>query len=35
MDRQVLDRLSREELMDLLAQRVQVIGRQHEELAER
>jgi transposase len=35
MDREALDRLSREELLELLAQQVEVIGRQREELAER
>src|SRR5829696_3813474 len=35
MDREALDRLSREELLDLLTQQVEVIGRQQEELAER
>src|SRR6266540_5947291 len=35
MDREGLDRLSREELLELLAQQVEVIGRQQQELAER
>lgn len=35
MEREGLDRLSREELLELLAQQVEVIGRQQEELAER
>ena len=35
MDRAGLDRLSREELLELLTQQVEVIGRQQEELAER
>ncbi len=35
MDREGLDRLSREELLELLAQQVEVIGRQQDELAER
>src|SRR6476659_1858336 len=35
MDRETLDRLSREELLELLAQQSGVIGRQREELAER
>jgi len=35
MEREGLDRLSREELLDLLVQQVEVIGRQQEELAAR
>ena len=35
MDREALDRLSREELLGLLLRQVEVIGRQQEELAER
>ena len=35
MERERLDRLSREELLDLLDQQVEVIGRQREALAER
>jgi transposase len=35
MDREALDRLSREELLELLVQQVEVVGRQQEELAER
>jgi len=35
MERDALDRLSREELLDLLLQQVEVVGRQREELAER
>jgi transposase len=35
MEREGLDRLSREELLDLLVQQVEVIGRQQEALAER
>jgi transposase len=35
MDREALDRLSREELLELLAQQGEVIGRQQDELAER
>jgi transposase len=35
MDREALDRLSREELLDLLLRQVELVGRQQEELAER
>src|SRR3954452_12730208 len=35
MDREALDRLRHEELLDLLTQQAEVIGRQREELAER
>ena len=35
MDREGLDRLGREELLELLAQQAEVIGRQQAELAER
>src|SRR6266511_5310544 len=35
MDRAALDRLSREELLELLVQQVEMVGRQQEELAER
>jgi transposase len=35
MDPEGLDRLSREELLELLAQQVEVIGRQQAELADR
>src|SRR5436309_8864695 len=35
MDREALDRLSREELLELLARQAEVIGRQQAELAER
>jgi transposase len=35
MDREALDRLSRVELLELLAQQAEVIGRQQDELAER
>src|SRR3954467_2306635 len=35
MDREALDRLRHEELLDLLTQQAEVIGRQQEELAER
>src|SRR5215212_85549 len=35
MEREGLDRLSREELLELLVQQVEVIGRQQEELAAR
>ncbi len=35
MDREALDRLSREELLELLVQQVEMVGRQQEELAER
>ncbi len=35
MDRDALDRLSREELLELLVRQVEVVGRQQEELAER
>ena len=35
MDREALDRLSREELLELLVQQVEVVGRQQAELAER
>ena len=35
MDREALDRLSRDELLEQLAEQAEVIGRQQEELAER
>jgi transposase len=35
MEREALDRLSREELLELLLRQVEVVGRQQEELAER
>jgi len=35
MDREALDRLRRDELLELLAQQAEVIGRQQEELAAR
>src|SRR5438874_4311281 len=35
MDHEALDRLSREELLELLAQQAEVLGRRQEELAER
>src|SRR3954447_3561640 len=35
MDREALDRLSHEELLELLTQQAEVIGRQQDELAER
>src|SRR5438067_6595258 len=35
MDHEALDRLSREELLELLAEQAEVLGRRQEELAER